>query len=350
MKTTELLRLAERLLSLPTAPYHEHAVRALVTEYCRILGLRVERDAAGNVFARYQQGARGAPLVLVAHMDHPGFEALGPNRARFLGGVPKEMFRRGAGVRFYTADGVVQARIRRRLGDERCVELAGATTVRRGDFGSWDLTEFRQGNGKIWATNIDDVLGVGGVLATLAEVTRRRWQTHVWGVFTRAEEVGFPGAVVAARAGRIPRAALVVSVETSKERPWAQIGNGPVIRVGDRTSVFDPSATWFFTEVARRAAIRAQRCLMDGGTCEATAFAAYGYRVGGLCLALGNYHNIGPGKRPAPEYVSADDLEGLVELASAAARYWPRFEQVAGGLRQRVKKVHRLAPRRLKDE
>lgn len=350
MKTKELLRLAERVLSLPTAPYHEHAVRVFVTEYCRDLGLRVERDAAGNVFARYQRGTRRAPLVLVAHMDHPGFEALGPNRAQFLGGVPKEMFRRGARVRFYTTDGVVRARIRRRLAGEKRVELTGAANLRRGDFGSWDLPMFRCCSGQIRAAGIDDVLGVVTILATLSEVARRRLQTNVWGVFTRAEEVGFPGAIEAARSGRIPREALAVSLETSKERPWARIGNGPVIRVGDRTAMFDAGAAWFLTETARGSAIRAQRCLMDGGTCEATAFAAHGYRVGGLCVPLGNYHNIGPGKRPAAEYVSASDAAGLVALTTEAARQWPRFETVTDGLRKRVDRIYRSAPRKLSDE
>ena len=36
-----------------------------------------------------------------------------------------------------------------------------------------------------------------------------------------------------------------------------------------------------------------QRCLMSGGTCEATAYQLYGYETGGLCIALGNYHNRG---------------------------------------------------------
>ena len=89
MERRELLRLAKQVLSLPTAPYHEHEVQAFVLNYCRDLGLRVETDRAGNVIAKYQRGIRGAPLVFVAHMDHPGFEALGPKRAEFLGGVPK---------------------------------------------------------------------------------------------------------------------------------------------------------------------------------------------------------------------------------------------------------------------
>ncbi|MBM3859004.1 MAG: hypothetical protein FJ395_05060 [Verrucomicrobia bacterium] len=345
MKRNALLQLTELALSLPTAPYHEQAVRAFVEQHCRALGLRVERDTAGNVIARYQHRFKSAPLVLVAHMDHPGFEALGPNRARFLGGVPKGMFQRGVRVRFQD----IRARIRRRIGNKQ-VLLTGADNLRRGDFGSWDLPSFRCRRGQIHAAGIDDVLNVATILAALSEIARRRLRTHVWGLFTRAEEVGFPGAVEAARSGRIPMQSLVISLETSKERPWARIGDGPVVRVGDRMTMFDATASCFLTETARRADIRAQRCLMDGGTCEATAFAAHGYRVGGLCVPLGNYHNIGRHQLPAAEFVSMSDFEGLVALTIAAAQAWPRFRNTTNVLRKRVERIYRSAPRKLSNE
>src|SRR5205823_12208790 len=51
--------------------YHEQ----LAAEHCLALasehGLPTERDAAGNVVVRY--GESDTPLVLVAHLDHPGF-------------------------------------------------------------------------------------------------------------------------------------------------------------------------------------------------------------------------------------------------------------------------------------
>jgi endoglucanase len=62
---------------------------------------------------------------------------------------------------------------------------------------------------------------------------------------------------------------------------------------------------------------------MPGGTCEATAFCAYGHEATCLCLPLGNYHNmvdidgVKAGRRPArvgPEYISVADYHGLVEL------------------------------------
>ncbi len=350
MERKELLALARRVLTLPTAPYHEHRVRACVATYCRQLGLPVEQDKAGNVIVRYRRGSSGAPLVFCAHMDHPGFEALGPTRAEFLGGVPKEMFP-GAHVRFFCADGEERVAIKRlddsRWPDCKIVELRGNSRVRRGDFGMWDVPGFAVKAGNLHAPAIDDVLSVVVTLATLKELVRRRVRTHVWGLFTRAEEVGFHGAVEVARSRAIPRGALIISLEMSRERPWSPMGGGPILRVGDRMTMFDATASYFLQQVAQGRTFPVQRCLMDGGSTEATAFAGFGYRVGGLCLALGHYHNIGADGRPRAEYVSVKDLTQLVELTTAAAREWKTFGEMKRRLRATVMKIRRSAPREL---
>lgn len=357
MNRGELLALARRVLTLPTAPYHEERVKAFVVEYCRRLpDVRVGQDRAGNVIARYRRGVAEAPLVFVAHMDHPGFEMLGGNRAEFLGGVPKEMFAKGTGVRVYGANSVRRVKLARFNASawpkRKLVELQADGALRRGDFGMWDLPAFRVTGGKLHAAAIDDVLGAVVMLATLAEVSRRNLRAHVRCAFTRAEEVGFQGALALIRSKKIPKSALVVSIEMSKERPWARIGHGPIVRVGDRSSIFDPGATAFLLRVAERcrdreSAFRAQRCLMDGGSCEATAFAGFGYRAGGLCLPLGNYHNIGKTLRPRAEYVSVRDLEQLLKLTVAVTQQWPGCGAADTLLRRRLLSMSRSAPRKL---
>lgn len=100
-----------------------------------------------------------------------------------------------------------------------------------------------------------------------------------------------------------------------------------MVRVGDASTVFDHTLTNLIAEAAETAAIKHQRRLMAGGSCEATAFVAYGYRAAGLCLPLGNYHNMGhldeveQGKGMAqtlPEVVSLEDFHGLVDLLAVA--------------------------------
>jgi endoglucanase len=97
------------------------------------------------------------------------------------------------------------------------------------------------------------------------------------------------------------------------------MGDGPILRVGDRSSVFTPAATACCRRVAVDLAQRDksfvfQRKLMDGGTCESSAYAELGYAATGLCVALGNYHNMDvKRKRIAPEYISVSDFENLVK-------------------------------------
>ncbi|MGA2603831.1 MAG: hypothetical protein ABSG14_06355 [Verrucomicrobiia bacterium] len=371
MERAKLLDLAERVLRLPTAPYHEHEVRDFVIRYCCELGVRVETDRVGNLIVKHQRPRAGRPapprgrppLVFVAHMDHPGFEVLDSRRAEFLGGVPKEMFAKGGRVRVYTSQNRVQrqhstvkATIRRFDGlgwpKRKIVELTVDGAVRKGDLGMWDVPAFRVSGGRLQATAIDDVLGSVVMLATLTEAARRKLRTNLWCVFTRAEEVGFPGVMAVIQSKKIPKTALVVSIEMSKERPWARIGDGPIVRVGDRASIFDPAASAFLWRAAERcraceSTFRAQRCLMDGGTCEATAFVGFGYRAGGLCLPLGNYHNIGPNRRPRAEYVSVSDLQQLVKLTVAAAAEWPGSGATNEMLRCQVVSIARSVPRKL---
>jgi endoglucanase len=98
-----------------------------------------------------------------------------------------------------------------------------------------------------------------------------------------------------------------------------------VLRVGDKSTVFTPSATAFCRRVADELARRDrsfvyQRKLMDGGSCESSAYCDFGYTATGLCMALGNYHNMDTRRRRiAPEYVGTSDFENLVKWFVALA-------------------------------
>jgi putative aminopeptidase FrvX len=156
------------------------------------------------------------------------------------------------------------------------------------------------------------------------------------GVFTRAEEIGFIGAIHLAKSKLLPPEATIISLETSKEIAPAKMGDGPIVRVGDRSSIFDPGTTDFFVEVAKREKLAFQRCLMSGGTCEATAFQLYGYRSGALCIALGNYHNCTPDDRIDAEFIDLRDLDGLIRFCVAIAEADGNAESERAALRQRL--------------
>ena len=86
---------------------------------------------------------------------------------------------------------------------------------------------------------------------------------------------------------------------------------------------------------------------MDGGTCESSAYCALGYEATGLCLALGNYHNVNTRrKRLAPEYVDLNDFDNVVKWFVALARaphpYTGRDERLGATLKELERKYKTL--------
>lgn len=341
--TAAVLRIAARTMSRPAAPFREGAVIAWVREFAaRNPHLALRSDPSGNLELR-RRGVRSSasPLVLGAHMDHPGFRALRSKRlpgrrgfaidALFLGGVRREYFP-GARARFYVGDGdvpatTVAARVVRAAPDPKSGELRvgleARAAVPAGSWGVWELPDFRRSprDPDLLETRAaDDLAGVAAILAALEVVDRidPKQSVDVRGLFTRAEEVGFVGAIAAARSGRLPAGARIVAIEASKALPHAPQGAGPILRVGDRTSVFDDGMTRWLGRVAAQLAgpkgnrFAWQRRLMDGGTCESTAYQLYGYRSAALCVPLGNYHNMSERGRIEVESIRLSDLVGLV--------------------------------------
>jgi len=144
-----------------------------------------------------------------------------------------------------------------------------------------DLPDFDLGEGQIRMRAADDLAGCATTLAVLAASLDFESPGTVYGLFTRAEEVGLIGALLAAEDALLPRDTVIVSVETSLALPGARQGDGPVIRTGDRATTFDNSAEAYLVSarsnlLAADDSFKCQRQLMGAGGCEASAFAAYG--------------------------------------------------------------------------
>jgi endoglucanase len=337
-------RLLRELLALPTAPFLEGEVLSYLETFCRRLpGVVLSRDPCGNLLARYRKGSPATgPVAFTAHMDHPGFAALEMRagrklRAAFRGWVEPEYFP-DAPVRFWTGQKWIRgtvlevtrtAKLPRASGRKARPEEVLITVeqaVAPDSPGMWDLPEPELRRGCVYARACDDLAGCAALAALLVRLARAQAEADVYCLFTRAEEVGFVGAIGAARAGTIPKDVPVVAIETSKALPHAPVGEGPILRVGDRVSVFSSGATAFCQRVAAGLAERKrnfafQRRLMDGGTCESTAYSVYGYETTGICVALGNYHNMDTRRRRiASEYVSLRDWMRMVDWFEALAR------------------------------
>ena len=202
-----------------------------------------------------------------------------------------------------------------------------------GDLVTWALPKPKVAKGLLHAPACDDLAAVAAAICAFeVMLSRPKGLGDVRLLFTRAEEVGFIGAIAAAKSGTIPKRSTLICLEHSKSMVESPIGGGPIIRVGDRLSIFEPELTARLCAVAEALstedkAFQYQRKLMPGGACEATAFRLYGYFSSCICLPLGNYHNMDEqDKRIAPERISVADYHMLVQLLAAVGRQLPGTE------------------------
>ncbi len=339
------------VLALPTASFREHAVAAFVDAWAaRTPTARLRRDGGSNLLLTVGEGAMDG-WVFVAHMDHPGFVLRHTDArsawAEFRGSVSEEYFP-GSAVRFFGPDRSVRAVFAQVVPSEDSpfalcrLELDEPADLPSGTVGMWDLPAMRVRGTRIDARAIDDLAGVAAVLCALGDLAAAGGRGAA--LLTRAEEVGFIGALAACRDRTLPTATRVVSIEASKAQPGAELGDGVILRVGDRARTFDPSLTAHLAAVAGRLAeaeedFRFTRHLMPGGTCEATAFAAWSYATCGLCVPLGNYHNMGRERTIRPERIDARDFACLVRLLTELGRSDERPSHTDAVLRQRMERL-----------
>lgn len=348
------------ILSEPTAPFRESHVVRTIERLLSEAGVPHFQDPVGNIligigskkeYAALLASRSSEPVrVFIAHMDHPGFHGVRwrSNRAlevKWLGGTPRK-FLNGARVWLadsgaFRAEGTLKEakllpngaalqsgviRFKTAVDGMKASELFGGFKFRAPVWRKGDL---------LYTKAADDLVGAT-VLSSLGmelAKTRRRSKGSKGpafiGLLTRAEEVGFIGAIGHFELGWIQKAkrpVLCVSLETSRALPGAEIGKGPVVRLGDRATTFHPGSLNIFSGLARKVLPdRHQRRIMDGGTCEGTVSTAYGFPTVGISIPLGNYHNQsfegGPDSRgplgPAPEFVHLKDINGMRALCKA---------------------------------
>jgi len=346
--------LLTELLAQPTAPFREEHVVEVAERTLRLAGVPFFRDPVGNIvvgctsqsrYLRLVREKNREPLRLfIAHMDHPGFHGVRwisrqRLRIKWHGGSPVKHLA-GSRVWLATQDGIVtEGKLDRvRLTKTRHgMDTADVTLARpltgiqpRADaiYGGFQFRApvWRVGK-RLYTKAADDLVGVFSIIDTAIKLFSREHtkQPPFLGLLTRGEEVGFIGAIGHFELGWLSdtrRPIVCVSLETSRTLPGAVIGKGPVVRLGDRRTVFNSGYLKVLTDIAQKILPKMhQRRIMDGGTCEATAATVYGLPAIGISAPLGNYHNQGfegaPGCKPqgpSPEFVHLDDIEGMLKL------------------------------------
>ncbi len=338
--------------ALPTAAGQEWRVVEWVKRWvAERRNLKLRTDPSGNLIITIRPkpgtkrpGRRPLPIYLTAHLDHPAFVVKRridehTLELEFRGGVHPPYFDNAPIEIFDAHDRIARATITNLDAKAKPFKLViarldrPATTVGVGDVARWRFTgkgrtPVIDDKGIFHTPACDDLAAVAAALSTLDLMRNRANMDHFGVLLTLAEEVGFIGAIEACEHRSVPKSSRLVCLENSRSFPESPIGGGPIVRVGDRISVFDPRLTnrisdLMFAYAKRHPEYRWQRKLMAGGMCEASAFSEYGYESTCLCLPLGNYHNMRDidgvlaGKRPAkvaPECIAIADYHGFIEM------------------------------------
>jgi len=355
--------------SIPTAPFAEGQVVEYVRRFVATRqGLSLTSDSAGNLLIemKARKTKRRSPRwVFAAHMDHPGFVARRMIDAKtleadFRGWVQID-YVRGTKVRFFEPDGrevagtVIEATSanydRLTVPDRVKVRISGPVSA--GCPGMFDQGAGRFKGKNFYSRGIDDQGGLAAALAMLDILHRTPLKTPVAVLLTRAEEEGFIGAVAAVLRPKLLRKSdRIIAIECSAEQPYARQGDGVIIRVGDKTSIFNSALTYFLTQQAealakKQRSFKFQRALMPGGTCEATIYDAYGYTAAAVCIPLGNYHNMDRAKKKiGPEYIAVRDWQFMVRLfvyvAMTAEQYSADNSELKKRIERRFKRLERF--------
>jgi putative aminopeptidase FrvX len=353
--------LLQEICSIPTAPFAESRVVRYVEQFVAARKrLQLSRDSHGNLLIQLPGKTRSPRWVFTAHMDHPGMvaEKMLDNStvlAAFRGYVLSELVH-GTKVRFFDGDREITGVVTKTIDEQIAPPMNRGTTPKQvhvrvkspvspGSIGMFDVGEGRIVGRKFHSRVCDDLAGAAACLAMLDELHAKPPQSTVAVLLTRAEEEGFVGAIAAVLKPKLlKKTDRLVAIECSAMQPYAPQGNGAIIRVGDRTSVFNSDLSYFINAQAEQLAkddktFKHQRALMPGGTCEATVYDVYGYLAASICVPLGNYHNMDREKKKiAAEYVDINDWTSMVKLFVQVAKNGHEWKPGHAALKGRLQK------------
>ncbi len=304
----ELFEILSKLTGTFGPSGREGAVSRVIHELCRPYADGVFSDVLGNLIVR-KKGS-GKKIMLSAHMDTIGMAATfiedgGFVRFGAVGGLSKEQL---SGARVVFENGVRGVLSFEEKAEQKSLSLnhffidIGAKTkeeaekaVKIGDFAVFDGRPVLNGD-KVFSPYLDNRIGCAVLILALSGIKTTR--NDLYFVFSAQEEVGLRGAQTAAfQIG----ADLGIAVDVTgtgdtpgvKDKMSVKLGEGPAIKIADRSVLCSEEVTTLLKNAAERRKIAVQyEILMSGGTdAGAIQRAGSGAPVGGVSIPTRYIHS-----------------------------------------------------------
>ncbi len=332
-----------RLADLPGVPGDERRVRDAIRDALPAWAKALARtDATGNLIVA--AGPERDTIVFIAHMDEVAWDVTdiapdGTLSLRARGGVIPSAWegqpallhpqRRDGAAPLPSLAGVfvprVSASSRRPRSLTAWFGLDSAALVARGVRVGDGVTAYKQATRlagtRLTARALDDRAGSTALLQAVQRLQPSQLKRRVLFVWSTGEEIGLVGAgALAADLGPSVRHVhsidTFVSSDTPLETPhfaFAPLGDGPVLRGIENSSMVPPAMRDTVLRIARTAGIPLQRGLTQGGT-DGTEFTFWG--APNVPLSWPGRYSHSPA-----EVLDLRDVQRLSALIEALARH-----------------------------
>src|SRR5436190_10679354 len=236
--------------AIPTAAGREQRIIAWVKTWVKARrNLALKEDKAGNLLITRKRGGNAKavpkPLFITAHLDHPAFvvhSIMGDDvlELEFRGGVHDPYFENASIDVFDARDHPHRATITALDSTAKPFKRVKAwlstpsNAIAAGDIARWAFENEqplpRIENGLLYTQACDDLAAVAAALSALDAIRSRKGFEHVGVLLTRAEEIGFIGAIAACKLKSVSKQARLLCLENSRSFAESPIGGGPIVR------------------------------------------------------------------------------------------------------------------------
>lgn len=286
----------------------------------------IRSDALGNLIVeKYGSDDNAKRIMISAHMDHIGLVVTAIEKEGFLrvtsvGGIGMKQSEYRRVVFESGVEGVLVSQPVK-VGEARLSDLyidIGAadreealTMVQVGDMAVYAPEIFPLGKHRIAAPAMDNRIACALLVELLLYAEEQK--NTIVGVFSTQEEVGTRGAMVAAYAVK-PDLGLGIDVTAWGDTPEIKIpavklGEGPAVKIMDRSMVASPSVRDALFDAAEAAGVPVQREVLPFGGTDGAAIqhSRGGVPAGTLSIPCRYVHS-------ACEVIDMRDMEGALKL------------------------------------